>query len=124
MLTIALALDKFRFVTEDTTSLTAKYYGIKLTSKFLPCGDCALAKRTQHRLARAATNPATECGGRMFLDVMEIRNLTLGGQKYLAALTDEFLSKKFPMFLKKKSELIPSTMKILEKIYVQYKHQY
>ena len=46
-------------VCEDTKRLTAKYYGIKLTSKFLPCGDCALAKRTQHRLPRAATNPAT-----------------------------------------------------------------
>ena len=108
-------------VCEDTTRLTAKYYGIKLTSKFLPCGDCALAKRTQHRLARAASNPATECGRRMFLDVTEICNLSLDGQKYLAALTDEFSSKKFSMFLKKKSELIPVTIEILQKIYVEYK---
>ena len=28
--------------------------------KILPCGDCALAKRTQHRLLREATNPATK----------------------------------------------------------------
>ena len=69
---------KLGHVCEDTTQLTAKFYGIKLTTKFLPCGDCALAKRTQHRLPRGATNPATECGGRMFLDVTEIRNLSLG----------------------------------------------
>ena len=112
---------KLGHVCEDTTRFTAKFYGIKLSTKFLPCGDCALAKRTQHRLPREATNPATKCGGRMFLDVTEIRNLSLGGRKYLAALTDEFSSKKFPMFLKQKSELIPSTIKILEKIYVQYK---
>ena len=108
-------------VCEDTTRLTAKFYGINLTKKNLPCGDCALAKRMQHRLPREATNPATECGGRMFVDVTEIHNLSLGGRKYLAALTEEFSSKKFPMFLKQKSELIPSTIKILEKIYVQYK---
>ena len=68
---------------EDTTHLTAKYYGIKLTSKFLPCADCALAKKSQHRLSRAATNPATKCGGHMFLDMTKIRNLSLGSQKYL-----------------------------------------
>ena len=52
---------QLRHVCEDTTHLTAKYYGIKLTSKFLLCADCALAKRSQHRLGRAATNPAIKC---------------------------------------------------------------
>ena len=106
---------------EDTTRLTAKAYGIQLTNKFDNCKFCARAKRAQHRLARSASNVATESGGRMFLDVTSINHQSLGGSKHLAGLTDEFSHKKFPIFLKKKSDLLQKLQATLLKIYVQHK---
>ena len=105
---------------EDTTRLTAKAYGIHLTNKFDNCEFCARARRAQHRLSRSATNVATECGGRMFLDATTLNHPSLGGNKHLAGLTDEFSHKKFAIFLKRKSDLIENLKNILLQIYVQH----
>ena len=102
---------------EDTTRLTAKTYGISLTEKFLPCEFCAKARRAQLRLGRETSNTATECGGRMFLDVTTIDHPSLGGNRYLAGLTDEYSHKKFPVFLKKKSDLEEKLKQTLLQIY-------
>ena len=105
---------------EDTTRLTAKIYGINLTDKFQPCEYCAKARRAQFKLSQEASNTATDCGGRMSLDLTEINHPSLGGSRYLAGLTDEFLHKKFPIFLKKKSNLEEKLRDILLQIYVGY----
>ena len=90
-------------VCENTTHLTAKYYGIKITSKFLPCADCALAKRSQHRLSRAATYPATKWGERMFLDMTKIYNISLGGENTLQHSWMNFWVKKSDFLKEEKS---------------------
>ena len=102
---------------EDTTRLTAKTYGISLTDKFLPCEFCAKARRAQLRLGREASNTATKCGGRMFLDVTTVNHPSLGGSRYLAGLTDEFSHKKFPIFLKNKNDLQEMLKETLLQIY-------
>ena len=78
---------------KDTTRLTAKAYGIHLMDKFDNCKFCGRARRAQHRLVKSATNIATECGGRMFLDTTTLNHPSLGGNKHLAGLTDEFSHK-------------------------------
>ena len=106
---------------EDTTRLTAKFYNINLTKDWKICTECALAKRMQRRLAKTNENTAKEPGGRMFLDLASLNFTTLGGNKHIGLLVDEFSRLKFAMHLKTKDELQDQVLDLLKIIFVNVK---
>ena len=80
---------------EDTTRLTTKFYNLKLTRDWKICTECALAKRMQRRLSRETEHTAKEPGGRMFLNLASLNFTTMGDNRHIGLLVDEYSRLKF-----------------------------
>ena len=106
---------------EDTTRLTAKFYNLKLTRDWKVCTECALAKRMQRRLAREAEHTAEEPGGRMFLDLSSLNFTTIGGNRHIGLLVDEYSRLKFDMYVSTKDQLQEQLLSLLKIIFINYK---
>ena len=106
---------------EDTTRLTAKFYNLKLTRDWKVCTECALAKRMQRRLARETEQTAKEPGGRMFLDLASLNFTTMGGNRHIGLLVDEYSRLKFDIYISTKNQLQEQILALLKIIFVNYK---
>ena len=79
--------------------------GIELTRDWKVCTECALVKRMQRRLARETEQTAKESGGRMFLVLASLNLTTMGGNRHIGLLVDEYSRLKFDIYISTKNQL-------------------
>ena len=106
---------------EDTTGLTAKFYNFKLTRDWRVCTECALSKRMQRCLVRESEKTAKEPGGRMFLDLASLNFTTMGGNRHIGLLVDEYSRLKFDIYISTKNQLQEQVLQLLKITFVNFK---
>ena len=67
---------------EQITRTTAKVFGIKLTSKFQKCEDCAIAKARQKNVKKIPSKKAKHPGGQINLDVSSPEYKGVSGKRH------------------------------------------
>ena len=92
-----------------------------MTRDWKVCTECALAKRMQRRLARETEQTAKEPGGRMFLDLASLNFTTMGGNRHIGLLVDEYSRLKFDIYISTKNQLQEQVLALLKIIFVNYK---
>ena len=75
----------------------------------------------QRRLARENEKTAKEPGGRMFLDLASLTFTTMGGNRHIGLLVDEYSRLKFDIYISTKSQLQEQVLALLKIIFVNYK---
>ena len=78
----------------------------------------------QHRLARESKKTAKESGGRMFLDLASLNFTTLGGNRHVGLLVDEYSRLKFDVYISTKNQLQKQVLELLKIIYINLKSEY
>lgn len=68
------------------TISTARALGFKVKSNNVKCEHCGKAKSMQKNLKRIASNPSTEKGVRLMIDITSSKEVSLGGNKYWLAI--------------------------------------
>ena len=89
---------------ENTTRLTAKYYGMKIQGTLLPCEDCALSKARQSNLNKTTDVRSKVKGERLCIDISYTGKTSLGGSVYWILIMDDCTDYLWSYFLKEKSE--------------------
>jgi len=90
-------------------SATAQKYGFKTKNTLQVCPNCAISKAKQKNLHQITTNPSTEIGGKINIDISSVLNPSYGGANFWLLIQDDFTGYLWSYFLKHKSDL-PSTM--------------
>ena len=75
----------------------------------------------QRRLARETEQTAKEPGGRMFLDLASLNFTTMGGNRHIGLLVDEYSRLKFDIYISTKNQLQEQVLALLKIIFVNYK---
>ena len=96
--------------------LTISTAGFKVESSNVKCEHCGKAKSMQKNLKRMASNPSTERGVRLMIDITSSKEISLGSNKYWLAIMDEGTSMLWCEFLKRKSESADKVMKHIMKM--------
>ena len=89
---------------ENTTRLTAKYYGMKIQGTLLPCEDCALSKARQSNLNKTTDVRSKVKGERLCIDISYTGKTSLGGSIYWLLIMDDCTDYLWSYFLKEKSD--------------------
>ena len=92
-----------------------------MTKDWKVCTECALAKKMQRLLARESDKTAKEPGGRMVLDLASLNFTTMGGNRHIGILVDEYSRLKFHMRISTKNQLQKQLLKLLKIIFVNFK---
>jgi hypothetical protein len=104
---------------EETTRTTAKHYNIKLTGKFEPCFDCAIAKAKQKNTNKETSNKATKPGERICIDISSTKEESYSGGKFWLLITDEYSNMIWTAILKQKTELPARVLKFIKNLKAQ-----
>ena len=75
----------------------------------------------QRRLARETEHTAKEPGGRMFLDLASLNFTTMGGNRHIGLLVDEYSRLKFDIYISTKNQLQEQVLALLKIIFINYK---
>ena len=92
-----------------------------MTRDWKVCTECALAKRMQRCLARESNKTAKEPGGRMLLDLANLNVTTMGGNRHIGLLVDEYSRLKFDMHISTKNQLQEQLLELLKIFFVNFK---
>ena len=84
---------------------TLEHYSMKMVGKMGPCPACAFAKARTKAISKDAETQATQPGERLMLDISGPYPKTIVGSTYWLLIVDQYSSKVWSFFLKKKSEL-------------------
>jgi len=71
--------DKLVHMGEAVLQKTMKNYGMRLTSKLLPCNACMRAKACTKNTKKMTDNPASKAGERLFLDATGLFEQSIRG---------------------------------------------
>ena len=75
----------------------------------------------QQRLSRETEQTAKEPGGRMFLDLASLNFTTMGGNRHIGLLVDEYSRLKFDIYISTKNQLQEQVLALLKIIFINYK---
>jgi hypothetical protein len=92
---LAASVSKYGFKTKNTLEHT--------------CPNCAICKAKQKNLNKFISNPSTELGGRINIDISSVQTLSYGSANFWLLIQDDLTGYLWSYFIKAKSEL-PASM--------------
>ena len=104
-LDINTAHDIYGHIGEAALRTTLLSLNVELTGKLLSCESCALAKAKAKKVSKISTTKATYAGERLYLDISGPYKKSIVGSDYWVLVVDDFTSKSWSFFTKKKSAL-------------------
>ena len=72
------------------------------------------SKDKKKDVPKVASTHTSKPAERLCLDISTFKNLTLGGSKHWLLIIDEYMSMKWPFFLKNKSDLCCNVISFLD----------
>jgi hypothetical protein len=84
---------------------TPAKYGFKTKNTLAVCSNCAVIKAKQKNLNKTYSNPSTELGGRINIDISSVLNSSYGGANFWLLIQDDFTNYLWSYFLKAESNL-------------------
>ena len=102
-------------VSEEKARAVAKYYGVKLSGKFVPCSACAEAKARQRNIPKSVPDDrkCSVVGERLHMDISSIKARSFGGAKYWLMVLDEATGYAFSYFLKRKCHTATTVLQLV-----------
>ena len=73
------------------------------------------------RLARETEQTAKEPSGRMFFDLASLNFTTMGGNRHIGLLVDEYSRLKFDIYVSTKNQLQEQVLALLTIFFINYK---
>ena len=101
---------------EQITKATARQLNIKSSGKMMRCAHCDIGKMKQKNISKQQLERADEPGDRLFMDISSIKYASAGGAKYWALFVDDCTDFVFGIYMKKKSCLSSSGIKMINSI--------
>ena len=94
-----------------------KTLNIEVTGSLTPCEGCAFAKAKAKAVPKFSTTRATHAGERLCTDISGPYKKSIIGSNYWVLVVDDYSSKAWSFFVKKKSEM----SKIVENLVIKLK---
>jgi hypothetical protein len=112
------AHDKFGQIGEVALQATLKMLNIEVTGSLTPCEGCAFAKAKAKAVPKFSTTRATHAGERLCTDISgPYKKSIIGSNYWVLLVVDDYSSKAWSFFVKKKSEM----SKIIENLVIKLK---